>query len=190
LKAYLDEATPEVEGALAYIVVATVLIEDDQAVAVALKSIFADRRRSNPFHWHREGTEARERMISCLVDLGAIAHVVVHHPTGRRKQEQARADSLRVVLPMLHHDGVSELVIESRSSQQDQRDRQTLVEFGKSHGDHSLYYGWDSKVRPELWMPDAVCGAVSNFLDGSNKKWYERLQTNGVIGEPCYIRQA
>jgi hypothetical protein len=164
--------------------------EDEQVITNALNNIFSDQLRRNPFHWQHEGIQAREKMLECLADLGAVAHVVVHHPTGRRKQERAREAAFRLMLPKLDGDGVTDLLIESRSFHQDRRDRQAMVEFNRSRGDRSITYAWESKRRSELWMPDAVCGAVSNFLDGSDGHWYEILLSSGVIDEPCYINNA
>lgn len=89
MRALIDETVPLVGGHHAYVVVATLLIESDPvAVEDSALSIIGERKKA--FHWIDEGANVRQRAITCLIDLGACAHVVVHHPTGRKKQQQAR----------------------------------------------------------------------------------------------------
>ena len=75
---------------------ATILIEHDSAViGHAAREIIGARTRA--FHWTDEGPIIRQRAITCLIELGACAHVVVHHPTGRKRQERARNAALGTV---------------------------------------------------------------------------------------------
>lgn len=189
MKAMLDEAVPLVRGHYAYVVVATVLIEEDPVVVkAALDAVIANPGRRTPFHWHQEGPEVRGRMVECLIELGASAHVVVHHPTGRRRQEAARRGAIEELLPRLIHDGVTELLIESRGAVQDHHDRVTLLEGLHALEHTGLTYGWSTKTSHTLWMPDAVCGVVSMYLaDESDPIWYDLLRDGGVLTEPVYI---
>jgi hypothetical protein len=137
-----------------------------------------------------EGPKVRNRILECLIALGACAHVVVHHPTGRRRQERARAAALGCLLPRVILDGATELLIESRGAVLDARDRAVLLGGLKILGREDVAYDWGEKATPALWLPDAVCGAVSMFLDASEPQWYHRLQQTGVITEPTYIKDA
>jgi hypothetical protein len=191
VRAMLDESVPLVRGHYAYVVVATVLMEEDPvAIKAALGAVVANPGRRTPFHWHQEGEEVRGRMVRCLIDLGASAHVVVHYPTGRRRQEAARRAAIEELLPVLLHEGVTDLVIESRGPDQDRHDRATLLEGLHALGDTSLAYDWGTKSTQSLWLPDAVCGAVSMFLaDESDPTWYDQLRDGGVITKPIYIAE-
>ena len=48
-----------------------------------------------------------------------------------------------------------------------------------------------SKDEPALWLADAVCGAVADFLLQAPGKlqYYARLRQAGVLAEPTYISE-
>ncbi len=187
----LDEATPSFDGHLAYVVTATVTIEDDpDAIAAALGHVVDVPQRSRPFHWHQEGVKARRRMMECLANLGVCAHIVIHYPTARSGMERARAAAMTTLLPLLLDDGVEDLLIERRTPDQDRRDRATLRWALNALGDPPFTYSWGSKEDPGLWLPDAVCGAVSMYLDRTDSTWFDQLVEVGVITEPIYLHKA
>ena len=84
MRSVVDEGSPELPGGgIAYVLAGVVLVEEDvMTVKERLAAVIATPGRRTPFHWHQEGEEARSRMVQCLVELGATAHVAVHHPTG------------------------------------------------------------------------------------------------------------
>ena len=191
MRAALDETYPELRGGIAYVVAATVVVADEAATAAALSTVVIEPGRKRPFHWHSEGPTAKTRLVDCLIKLGAVAHVCVHYPTGRKKIETARAAGLREVIPLLLAEGTTELIIESRGPQ-DLRDRavilDTLHDLG-TPGD--LAYHWRPKAEPFLWLADGVCGAVRGFLLGdADQCHYDRLCQARVIGDPIYINEA
>ena len=95
--AVVDEAAPADRGGIYYVVSAAVLLDAD-ATRLGLRSVLpAGRKR--PFHWVDEGPAARTRMLDLLESHGLVAHVVVHYPTGRRRQEQARQSAWRSSFP-------------------------------------------------------------------------------------------
>jgi hypothetical protein len=189
VRAFLDEAVPVVRGHLAYVVAAVVGIQDDpDATKATLEAVVAKPGMRAPFHWHKEGRDARRRMVRCIIDLGVAAHVVVHHPTGRRHQEAARRVALQEMLPFLVHEGVADLTVESRGPEQDRYDRAVLLDGLRALENPAMTYRWEGKSNPLLWLPDAVCGAVSMFLgDNGDPTWYDELRERGVITEPVYI---
>jgi len=189
MKALFDESVPLVGVDYAYLVVATILIDDDEAeVKKAIARVVGDRLRG--FHWVDEGLVVRDRMLDCLIELGACAHIVVHHPTGRYRQEQARSAALRHLLPLVLAEGATELLIESRGTWPDGKDRAVLIDGLNALGRADVTYGWGNKTTPELWLPDAVCGAAAMCLSGGQTRWFERLQEAGVITEIVYIEGA
>jgi hypothetical protein len=50
-----------------------------------------------------------------------------------------------------------------------------------------ITYDWYGKDTPELWLPDAACGAIGAFLTRTEPWWYEQLTVARVITEPIYI---
>src|SRR5690349_10530196 len=112
--AVMDETAPADKAGIYYVVSAAILL-DPTSAKPALEAVLPPGRR-RPFHWVLEGVRARNRMLDLLVTSGVAAHVVVHYPTGRRRQEQARRDAISELVPLVIADGAEELIIESRAA--------------------------------------------------------------------------
>jgi hypothetical protein len=185
----MDESAEEVSKGIYYVVGATVLLAEREPAVAALAAIIKTPRRQRVFHWLEEGPEARGRMVECLTELGAVAHVCVHFPTARGKQDEARALAVARVIPGLVTDGVTELLIEGRSERLDSQDKRvilgTLQDLGRPN---AFSYDWFPKDEPLLWTADAVSGAVREWLTGKDRTYYERLRACGVLAaDPIYI---
>jgi len=170
--AVVDEAAPADRGGICYLVTAALLLEPNRARAAVVDEIASDRIR--PFHWAHEGTQARERMLGVLKDGAIVAHVVVHYPTRRRRQEEARRSAMSELVPLVISDGAKELIIESRSAREDQRDRQSVIEAIHRAG-RAIPYRWETKTEPLLWVADAVCEVVKEYLLGDDVDGLQRL---------------
>ncbi len=184
----MDESVRVVEGHEAYVVAGVVLIPYDDEIEAALSKVIDVPSRERPFHWTEEGPEARERIIDCMMTIGAVAKVVVHHPTSRQGHERARRDAFNVVVPFVIAEEAEELLIEARTDRQNGLDRATVVTILEGHpSSPRLVYGWGGKDNSALWLPDAICGATGEMLDGSNDLWYKKLIQGGVMDPPQYI---
>lgn len=181
--AVIDEAAPADRQGIYYIVTAAVML-DVEAVRRGLTEVVA-AGRSRPFHWAAEGPQARNRMVELLIDTGVVAHVVVHYPTGRRRQGDARRSAMVELVPLVVADGATELIIESRSAREDQRDRQSVIEAMRL-ATQTIEYRWEPKSESLLWVADAVCGAVKEYLLHEDGSWLDRLETASVVGELRY----
>lgn len=70
-------------------------------------------------------------------------------------------------------EGCTELVIESRSTEGDVRDRAVILDALRDSGrSGDLVYSWRTKDEPLLWVADAVAGAASEHLTGRPDRWY------------------
>lgn len=49
--------------------------------------------------------------MDCLIEVGAVSHICVHYPTGRKKTEAARTAGLRQIIPLLLVEGTTELIM-------------------------------------------------------------------------------
>lgn len=183
--ALMDETSPAGPGGIYYVVSVAVLLDVDD-VTDKLAAVLPDRRK-RPFHWVDEGPHAREAMLALLCTSGVAGHVVVHHPTGRRRQEKARGLAVRELVPLAVLDGATELIIESRSAREDTRDRRNMIEIVRDLGT-PLAYRWEPKAEPLLWVADAICGVMKEYLLGEDTAPYELLRDGGVLGGPLYRR--
>lgn len=114
--ALIDETSPLGPGGIYYVVSAAVLLDPD-GVADELGGIFG-AGRTQPFHWVTEGSEVLDRMLNLICNNGVIAHVTVHYPTGRKRQEEARRLALSELVPLVALEGANDLIIESRSERE------------------------------------------------------------------------
>jgi hypothetical protein len=186
--AVLDETYPELRSGIAYVVGAAVLLANEETARAAVAKIFVGTQRQRPFHWHQEGPTARLAMIRALSDIGAVAHVCVHYPTGRKKLEAARAGAIRAVVPKLVQDGASILLIESRGSLEDKRDRGVLLDtLNELERPGQLSYEWRDKSEPLLWLADGICGAVREHLLQTDNEPFDSLRKAGVIDQLDYM---
>lgn len=117
-----------------------------------------------------------------------MSHVWVHHPTGRKRQEAARAEGLREILCALRADGVTRVTIESRDHRQDKRDQSTILDVLKADREWKPDYRWAGKSEPLLWIPDALCGAIHSHLLDTDQGWFDRFRTAGAIPDPLLYR--
>ena len=181
--ALIDETSPTGPGGIYYVVSAAVVL-DQGTLAGPLRSIFGSGR-TKPFHWVTEGSAVLDRMVRLICEGGVVTHVTVHYPTGRRRQEEARGLALSELVPLVVAEGVTDLIIESRSEREDGRDRGTLIEITRELVDE-LDYRWEPKTEPLLWIADAICGSVKQYLLGEDAGPFERLRAAGVIGDLRY----
>lgn len=190
--AVLDETYPEFRKGTAYVVGAAVLTAEEDLARSEAKQVVAAPLRLRPFHWHQEGPRARDRMMSCLESVGAVAHVCVHYPTGRSRLEAARAAGLKTLIPRLIEDGTSRLVIEARGLMEDARDRAVILDtFNELQSPGAFAYDWETKAEPLVWLADAVCGAVrEHLIDPDAAPHFDRLQNAGVIDQLIYTSGA
>lgn len=186
--AVLDETYPELPGGVAYVVGAAVILADEADARAAVAGVFAGTSRRRPFHWREEGPTARQAMIRVLGEIGAVAHVCVHYPTGRKKLEAARAGALQTVVSKIVHDGASLLLIESRGELEDRRDRGVILDtLNALERPGELAYEWRDKSEALLWLADGICGAVRQHLLQIDDSPLNALRDTSVIGQLDYI---
>lgn len=138
--AIIDEAAPADRQGIYYVVTAAIML-DVAAVQQGLAEV-VPTGRIRPFHWATEGPQARNRTVELLIEAGVVAHVVVHYPTGQRRQEEARHSAMVELVPLAVAEGAAELIIESRSEREDQRDRPSVIEAMRL-AEHNIGYRWE-----------------------------------------------
>lgn len=189
--AVIDESAPEGGGGVFYVVTAGIVIDEDPDTARAvLRKAIEGTDRTRPFHWHREGPTARTAMCAAIEQLGVVAHVTVGHPTARHGQEKARALAFERVIPRLLADGVDEVLIEQRSTRQDERDKRVILDILNLEGrTGELAYRWVPKTEPLVWIADALGGVMFEYLLGRDHAGrFEQLTTSRCLSEPIYFR--
>jgi hypothetical protein len=186
LVAVIDETVPEVGAGVHYVLTTAVMLSPI-TVEAALAALFMDTPgRLRPFHWHKEGPEARDRITEILVAHGVIAHSR-YQTVGRRGQLAARQLLLAQLASDLHQEQVDHVVIETVDAVTNRRDKRTLLDHFEPIGGVPFAYDWRSKSERILWIADAINGALHDYMVRGDTTWLSRLQDGGVIaGEPRY----
>lgn len=179
LVAVIDESSPwNTAGGITYVVAIAALFEPTRAVAELSQLFTTDRRR--PFHWEREGTVARTRIIEIAAEIGVVATAHYSH-VGRRGQARARQAMLRRMVVDAASEGVDHLVIEASDAATVGRDRLVLLQTFEPAGGVPFTYDWRSKSERLLWLADAIAGAVGEYVVGKDPTWWEMLDDLGIV---------
>ncbi len=190
--ALIDEAAREGRDGIYYVVAAAVLLRDPTLASSQVAEVVPPNR-TRPFHWHKEGPVARERMVGVLSSLEVSTRVAVFHPTGRKRQERARSHLLAHHVEQLVYSDVVELRIESRDlgsgGRQDGRDRSTILGVEQAL-EVDVIYSHAPKTDPLLWLADAVASVAAGWLLGEDSRWFKELQDRKVIGELEYFNES
>lgn len=119
-------------------------------------------------HW-RDESQKRQAAITGAVAACELEHlVVVRAGAVEDRPERRRRKCLERLLLQLELKGVTDVVFESRGKADDQRDRNMLnalrgqkVVSASVRITHVI-----GRDEPLLWIPDAVCGAVTSSRTG------------------------
>lgn len=125
-------------------------------------------RRQKKVHWHDESAPRRQKIVTVLAELDVDCLVVVRHGRAGERSERRRRHALERLLYELDTIGVGRVVLESRGRADDSRDRALLdavrrrrAILGALRMDHAA-----GPSDPMLWIPDTVCGAVTQHRTG------------------------
>lgn len=153
--AVIDETTIESGKGFIYVIASVAIIEDATLAQMTLAGVTQGRQR--PFHWVKEGPEARQRMVAAVDQLGAIA-AGFQQGCGRRGQDKTRSILLADALLWAVGEGADGVIIESRGRKLDVQDKRVVKQL-RSAGHPIPDVRWDTKSNPLLWLADSVCGA-------------------------------
>lgn len=137
-----------------------------------------DRRR--PFHWEREGTVARTRIIEIAAEIGVVATAYYSH-VGRRGQAGARQAMLRRMVVDAASEGIDHLIIEASDTATVGRDRRVLLQTFEPAGGVPFTYDWRPNSERVLWLADAIAGAVGEYVVGKDTTWWDMINDLGIV---------
>lgn len=151
----------------------------DESAAVAARATMEALRPSpnTKLHWREElDRRNRRKIVNTVVALPCEFHVVVRVAASDRP-ERRRAKALEKLLIELEAIGVAHLTLESRTTHQDQLDRNVidglrarrLIKLIRI--DHAV-----GKMEPLVWVGDVVCGIVADHRIGTPGTFYDELQ--------------
>lgn len=181
LHAFVDESmrlTPDNQGT--YLLAAVVCdVASCDPVRETLRSL--RYRRQPRLHWHSEEDVRKTKIAACIGEIDLAATVVIGMPLAKSKQERARGKCLEALLPEMERQGVSRVIMETRTPSLIRRD-QRLIDAIRGKGLITAGIRVETarpSEEPMLWLPDAVAGAVSAAREG-NREWLDLI---GAIHE-------
>ena len=169
-----DESGSDVARDPGTYLISVVLAEQSAAAEIQEAMALLRFKGAAKLHW-RDEVPARRRLIAGKVSqLPASGLVVVRSdPDSTEPLERRRRKCLEHLLPLLAEHDCGHLILESRGSRDDHRDRQMLDYLRRAHRlrrrlhvDHV-----PGPKDPALWAADAVCGAL----------------VSDRVGEPGYL---
>lgn len=172
----IDESVVEHPAGFVYIIAAIVITSNIDEIRESLRDQVIRDGRFRPSHWCEEGPRVRTLLCEICEAATAVGQTFVA-PCGRKGQEAARTRLLTAAAEWTHHEGSSELTIESRGRSLNNRDRQTLRKYAESER-KVLRVQWRSKNEPLLWLADSLAGATrENLMSPGSSPVINRLLT-------------
>ncbi len=119
-------------------------------------------------HWHNESSGRRARLASSVSALEFAAVLVVGSALDERRPVRACAKCLERLAYELHEIGVNRAILERRTDRLDQVDSKII---DRLRGRRAISSGFrfetaHPSAEPMLWIPDVVCGAYGDGVDG------------------------
>lgn len=175
--AYADESFLEADCGGFYVLAAAVFAEEARdSVRVTMREL-RGKRRTPKLHWNEMDARQQAKATATVAALSGFHIVTVGTPVPRTRQERARATCLTRLVAELHSYSVTDLVIESRTTQLDARDVNTVRGARYSLPPETRFHVRHVKGadEPLLWSADIVAGAIRSDRqgDGSFKRALE-----------------
>ena len=183
LVAAIDETVPQVQGGVTYTLVATIF-RDVQDARRDIQDLTAGRTR--PIHWHREGPTIREAAFG-LIEHHVIEGRALARRASRVGQVSARAVLMAELVVDLASYGVDHMIIESRGTLEDGRDRNAILDCLHGLAISNITYDWRTKVEPLFGYPDALAGITREHLTLEHSPGFSRLQKANIVSEVRYV---
>lgn len=120
-------------------------------------------------HWRDESDKRRRRIIEAVFALPLRHLVVVYGGQPGERPERRRRHCLKRLLYELDQMGVATVTFESRGPADDRRDRDTVATLraSKTITAHLRIEHAAGPTESLLWVPDAICGAITQDRTGN-----------------------
>ncbi len=135
-------------------------VDEARAVVAGLKPKGSPKLHWRGSHNHKRRTE----IVAVVAALRCHHHHVVIRSAPSEKPERLRAKAMEHLLIELDKQLVSQVIFESRTPKQDQRDRdilRTLDSLGRLSALRRMDHA-KGKDEPMVWVPDVICGVIAD----------------------------
>ncbi len=188
LVAVVDETEVKSGDGVSYVLVAVLLSESETAAQSMRELVFAPDR-TRPFHWKKEGSHNQEGARQ-LIRRHAVGTYVPAQATSRSGTERARAALMAELVDRVANDGIDHLIIESRGTKGDDRDRAVVLDRLRGLASCEFSYQWSPKKEPLLWYADALAGASRDAVGNGACAPIAELQSDLITPRVEWIEPA
>lgn len=133
-------------------------------------------------HWHDESSDRRVKLVDAIADMPVEGFVVVRTAGQGDRLERRRRKCLELLLRELDGFGCDRLILESRGSADDRRDR-AVLEYLRRRREITAplrLFHEPGPNDPMLWIPDVICGAVGQARAGEFR-YFDRIASRVTI---------
>lgn len=183
-RAFVDESSAVRGGDMQeYLIAAAVLPTDScEGVRAALRPLLLPGQIK--LHWTDESDRRRRKIVDGLLELQPMSVIVTHLSERRKKNERYRRLCLAELYNEMAAMEVHDLLLESRSTNQDKGDKAHIVSLQNAGLDRRLRITHErGGEEPLLWIADAVLGAI-NAERAGDAGYYEALSSTFLINRP------
>lgn len=168
LQAFADESFREAELGGFYVLAAAIFEPDSEDAARDAMRDLQGKRAPLKLHWNEMNQQLRRNAVKAIADLDGFYVVAIGSPVPTRRQERARAACLVQLTFELHGLGVTDLCMESRTPELNQRDVNTVrgARFCLPKGTIFRIDHLPGKQEALLWTADIAAGAVRAQHEG------------------------
>lgn len=162
MRAWVDESSANRgETTQEYLVGAAIVdAEDQDSIREELRPLLLPGQIK--LHWTDESERRRRRIVDAIVAAGPMIVVVAHLSERQRKTERFRRKCLEMLYYELAAAEVLDVTLESRSADQDAKDRAHIVALQSQGLDRGVrIHHQRGGDEPLLWIPDAVLGSIN-----------------------------
>ena len=175
---YIDESVRQTGAGLMYVTAAAVLADGDPAQARAsLRKLLLPHQQY--LHWRDESLQRREVLLAEVLRLDLRVYAVAAHPVRERRQERARARTLKHLLYLLAvREGVHDVIIEARDAIANRRDALMIIE-ARRPGTLPATVRFEHQPKSHdalLWAADIVVSALATDLTTRTRPYFLALQ--------------
>lgn len=177
--AVIDETSPMVGGGICYVVTSAVIFKPE-IVLKDLDRLFVESpARKRPFHWHKEGKDALARMVS-LIERNEIVASSIYKSVSPKQQKYARIDLIKRQALNAEKNGVTHLIIETSDATTNKLDKEAIDECFENQ---AIPYLCEHRPKTEktLWIADAFCGIIKEYLTNESTRVYIKLEKAGIL---------
>lgn len=165
--AFVDEALRGPSAHSTYVLAAAICAPADvDACRERMRALRLPGQRK--VHWRDEPPRRRDTIIGTIGSLPMEHVVIVRDSRGTDRPERQRRKCLEHLLVALDRHTVGPAVFEARGHADDKRDRDMVAHLRaqKILPSHVRVSHVPGPRDPMLWVPDAVCGALTASLGG------------------------